>query len=102
MTSEPVPRVRHVDGFIFRHYICRMAPHPSLGAPTNRGCQIKLGNNGPTNSVGVRSGKKLQVVPFRRDQQKPINIFEIESKMIAELRRGYCSHPEPGGTDCLC
>jgi len=43
-----------------------------------------------------RSGKKFKFCHYRRHQQKPINIFEDEQKMLAKFREGYCSHPEAG------
>ncbi|SDD08719.1 SEC-C motif-containing protein [Bradyrhizobium brasilense] len=55
---------------------------------------------GPYELCWCRSGKKYKWCHFRREQQKPINIFEIETGMIAELRDGYCSHPDPSADPC--
>ncbi|WP_245529214.1 helix-turn-helix domain-containing protein [Brucella ovis] len=55
---------------------------------------------GPYDSCWCRSGKKYKWCHFRREQQKPINIFEIEAGMIAEFRDGYCSHPDPAADPC--
>lgn len=78
-----------------------MAQHPSLGAPPIDGDPIKpVETMGPYEQCWCRSGKKYKWCHFRRDQQKPVNIFEIESKMIAELRKGYCSHPDPATDPC--
>ena len=40
-----------------------------------------------------RSGKKYKWCHHRREQQQPVNIFEVENLMHAELRDGYCSFP---------
>ena len=55
---------------------------------------------GPYDLCWCRSGKKYKWCHFRREKQKPINIFEIEAGMIAELRDGYCSHPDPVADPC--
>src|SRR5450432_4346522 len=78
-----------------------MVPHPSLNAPPIKSDPIK-----PVETMGAyelcwcRSGKKYKWCHFCRDQQKPVNFFEIESKMIAELRDGFCSYPDPTGDAC--
>ena len=37
------------------------------------------------------SGKKFKFCHFRRDEQEKVNFFELEARMNAELRKGYCS-----------
>lgn len=54
----------------------------------------------PYDLCWCRSGKKYKWCHSRRDQQKLINIFEIEARMIAEFRDGYCSHPDPAADPC--
>src|SRR5690606_8652380 len=77
------------------------APHPSLNAPKIRPDPIRpLETMGPYEPCWCRSGKKYKWCHFRREQQKPVNIFEIEAGMIAELRDGYCSHPDPSTDPC--
>jgi hypothetical protein len=74
----------------------KMAPHPSLTAPPIKADPIKpvekMGRNEP---CWCRSGLKYKRCHFRREEQKPINVFEVEAKLMAELREGYCSHPGP-------
>ncbi|PWE78696.1 zinc chelation protein SecC [Bradyrhizobium sp. SUTN9-2] len=78
-----------------------MVPHPSLIAP-----KIKLDLIQPVETMGpyelcwCRSGKKYKWCHFRREQQKPVNIYELEAKMIAEFRDGYCSFPDPSADPC--
>ncbi|WP_260685370.1 SEC-C domain-containing protein [Rhizobium laguerreae] len=55
---------------------------------------------GPYEDCWCRSGKKYKWCHFRREQQKPINIFELEAKMLAQMREGYCSHPDPSVDPC--
>lgn len=55
---------------------------------------------GPYELCWCQSGKKYKWCHFRREQQNPVNIFEVEAKMIAELRDGYCSHPDPVSDPC--
>jgi len=55
---------------------------------------------GPYELCWCRSGKKYKWCHFRRDQQEPINVFELEAKMISELRDGYCLHPDPSADPC--
>jgi hypothetical protein len=78
-----------------------MAPHPSLSAPPLEVDPIKpVETMGPYEPCWCRSGKKYKWCHFRRDLQKPVNFFEIESKMITELRDGFCSYPDPTGDSC--
>lgn len=92
---------RHVDAVIPFRYICDMAPHPSLSAPKIKPDLIQpVETMGPYELCWCRSGKKYKWCHFRREQEKPINIFEIEAGMIAELRGGYCSHPDPSTDPC--
>jgi SEC-C motif len=78
-----------------------MAPHPSLSAPSVKVDPIRpVETMGPYEPCWCRSGKKYKWCHFRRDLQKPVNFFEIESKMIAALRDGFCSYPDPAGDSC--
>jgi hypothetical protein len=43
----------------------------------------------------AHSSRRYKLCHFQRVQQAPINVFEVEGKLIAELRDGYCSHPVP-------
>jgi len=47
-----------------------------------------------------RSGLKYKKCHLDREQQTPINIFEVETRLIAQLREGYCSYPNPAGDPC--
>lgn len=78
-----------------------MVPHPSLSAPKIRPDLIRpVETMEPYDLCWCRSGKKYKWCHFRREQQKPINIFEIEAGMLAEFRDGYCSHPDPAADPC--
>jgi hypothetical protein len=78
-----------------------MTPHPSLKAQKIKVDPIRpVETMGPYEQCWCRSGKKYKWCHFRRDQQAPVNIFEIEARMIAELRKGYCSHPDPALDPC--
>lgn len=46
------------------------------------------------------SGKKFKFCHFRRETQTPVNIFELEKRMNAELRQGYCSFPSSEDDPC--
>jgi hypothetical protein len=78
-----------------------MAPHPSLTARPIKADLItpveKMGRNEP---CWCRSGLKYKKCHLDREKQTPINIFEVEAKMMAELRDGYCSHPDPATDPC--
>jgi hypothetical protein len=54
----------------------------------------------PYNLCWCDSGKKYKWCHFRREHQKPINVYEIEAAMQAELNAGYCSHPDPTNDPC--
>jgi len=56
-----------------------------------------MGRNEP---CWCRSGLKYKKCHLDREQQTPINIFEVEARLIAQLREGYCSHPDPAGDPC--
>lgn len=78
-----------------------MAQHSSLNAAKVKLDPIRpVETMAPYESCWCRSGKKYKWCHFRREQQKPVNIFEIEARMIAELRDGYCSHPDPSADPC--
>lgn len=78
-----------------------MAPHPSLTAPKISPDLIQpVATMGLYDLCWCRSGKKYKWCHYRRELQKQINIFEIEAGMIAELRDGYCCHPDPSADPC--
>jgi len=78
-----------------------MTPHLSLAAP-----MLKIDSIRPVETMGVyelcwcRSGKKYKWCHFRRDRQQPINAYATEAKMLAELREGFCSYPDPAADPC--
>ncbi len=47
-----------------------------------------------------RSGLKYKKCHLNRELQTPVNIFEVEAKLVAQLRVGYCSHPDPISDPC--
>jgi len=58
-----------------------MAVHSSLSAP-----KVKLDTLKPKETMGpyelcwCRSGKKYKWCHYRREEQKPVNVFELEAK----------------------
>jgi SEC-C motif len=56
-----------------------------------------MGRNEP---CWCRSGLKYKKCHLDRERQAPINIFEVENRLVAELRRGYCSYPDPASDPC--
>lgn len=46
------------------------------------------------------SGKKYKWCHLRRETKDPINIFEIEARMNAELEKGYCLYPQGTAGPC--
>lgn len=78
-----------------------MEAHPSLSAQFIEPEPIRpVEAMGPYEPCWCMSGKKYKWCHHRREQEKPINIFEVESGMLAELRAGYCSHPDPSDDPC--
>ncbi|RSC31568.1 SEC-C domain-containing protein [Agrobacterium sp. FDAARGOS_525] len=78
-----------------------MAPHRSLNAPKMVPRMIvPVETMEPYDLCWCDSGKKYKWCHFRREQQKPINVYEIEAAMHAELRAGYCAHPDPDSDPC--
>jgi SEC-C motif len=55
---------------------------------------------GPDDPCWCRSGKRYKLCHFRRVLQAPINVFQVESNLVAEFRDGYCSHPDPARDPC--
>lgn len=47
-----------------------------------------------------RSRKKYKRCHQERDAQAPINVFEVEEQLRAELLLAYCSHPEESEHTC--
>ena len=78
-----------------------MSPHPSLSLPFVAPDPMRpVRSMGPYELCWCRSGKKYKWCHFRREQQKPITIFEVEAQMLNELRDGYCSYPNLGTDPC--
>ncbi len=42
----------------------------------------------------VRVTEDVRECHLDREKQKPVNLFELEAAMLANLRDGYCAHPE--------
>nr|WP_294566694.1 hypothetical protein [uncultured Rhodopila sp.] len=77
-----------------------MPNHPSLTAPFVPPEPLKpVASMNAYTPCWCRSNKKFKFCHYPREQQKAINIFEEEQKMLGEFRQGYCSHPE-AGTAC--
>lgn len=78
-----------------------MTPHPSLTAPPAKIDPIKPVEKMARNDFcWCQSGLKYKKCHLDREQQTPINIFEVEAQMISELRDGYCSHPNSANDPC--
>jgi hypothetical protein len=56
-----------------------------------------MGRNEP---CWCRSGLKYKKCHLDRERQAPVNILDVENRLITELRRGYCSHPDPASDPC--
>lgn len=78
-----------------------MSAHPSLTAPLLKADLITplktMGRNEP---CWCKSGLKYKKCHLDRERQVPVNIFEMETRLIAQLREGYCSHPALAGDPC--
>lgn len=78
-----------------------MHPHASLSAE-----RIPLEPLRPVETMSpyvpcwCLSGTKYKWCHHRREQQEPVNIFEVESRMQQELREGYCSFPATEQDPC--
>ena len=75
-----------------------MALHPSLTAPKiprNRDRLDPVEKMGRNELCWCLSGKKYKFCHSGRERQKKINAYQLEQKMLEELRKGYCSHPAP-------
>jgi hypothetical protein len=71
-----------------------MTAHPSLSAERIPVEPLQaVETMAPYAQCWCRSGKKYKWCHHRREQQPQLNIFEIDSRMQAELREGYCSFP---------
>lgn len=78
-----------------------MAGHSSLTAPPLKAAPITpLETMGRNELCWCRSGLKYKKCHLDREKQAPVNIFEVETKLIAQLREGYCSHPDPASDAC--
>lgn len=78
-----------------------MAKHPSLLAPFIAPKPIRpVVSMGRNEQCWCMSGQKYKRCHFRREQQTPPNIFQVEAKMLKELRDGYCSYPDPSADPC--
>lgn len=99
-TAEEIG-IHLVDGFASHGYIRGMRKHPSLNAPPIKVDPIRpMETMGPYELCWCRSGKKYKWCHYRREKQTPINIFELEGRLVAEFRDGYCSHPNPASDPC--
>ncbi|MBB2749793.1 UNVERIFIED_ORG: hypothetical protein GGI57_000459 [Rhizobium aethiopicum] len=78
-----------------------MNRHASLSAPMMDINLItpveKMARNEPC-WCGI--GLKYKKCHLDRENQKPVNLFEVEAKMLATIRKGYCSHPDPVNDPC--
>jgi hypothetical protein len=98
--NAAVARTVPLDFAATKHHIQRMG-HSSLSAPFINTTPINpVPGMGPYDFCWCKSGKKYKWCHFRRERQAPINIFEIEARMLDELRGGYCSHPDPVTDAC--
>lgn len=78
-----------------------MQPHASISAaPAKVEALVPVETMPPYDPCWCRSGKKYKWCHFRREQQPRINIFEVEQKMLVELRDGYCSFPSTAQNPC--
>jgi hypothetical protein len=78
-----------------------MTSHPSLSAPRIEADLItpveKMGRNEP---CWCKSGSKYKNCHLGREQQAPINIFEVGEKLVDQFRQGYCSYPDKASDPC--
>lgn len=75
-----------------------MPNHPSLSAPRfplNRHALNPSEKMGRNEQCWCLSGKKFKFCHLDRENQKGVNAFENEQKMLNEMRQGYCSFPGP-------
>jgi hypothetical protein len=71
-----------------------MPRHPSLHRPFDAPQPLKpYRQMKPWKPCWCRSGKTYEECHLDRDKQKPVNMFELEAAMLANLRDGYCAHP---------
>lgn len=54
----------------------------------------------PYEPCWCRSGRKFKFCHFRRDRQTPLNVFEVEARLMQEMREGYCSYPDRMSDSC--
>ncbi len=79
----------------------RMKLHASLKAPPLQVVPIApVPSMRRNDSCWCRSGLKYKKCHLNRELQEPINIFELEAKLVAQARAGYCSHPDPSNDPC--
>lgn len=77
------------------------AEHPSLSAPALKTDLVTPRRTMARNELcWCRSGLKYKKCHRDRERQAPVNIFEVETRLIAHLRDGYCSHPDPASDPC--
>ena len=78
-----------------------MHPHTSISAARAKvEALVPVEMMPPYDLCWCRSGKKYKWCHYRREAQPPINIFEVEQQMLAELRDGYCSFPSTAQDPC--
>ena len=93
--------IRRNNRLLNPYHASNMTPHPSLSAPpVEVDPIIPVETMGPYQTCWCRSGKKYKWCHHRREQQEPINAFEVEANLIDELRSGYCSHPDSTNNTC--
>lgn len=78
-----------------------MIAHPSLTEPPLKATlTTPLKQMGRNEACWCRSGLKYKKCHLDREKQAEVNVFEVEAKLIAELREGYCSHPDTANDPC--
>ena len=79
-----------------------MAVHPSLTVPKAKLIPLEPRETmGPNELCWCRSGENYKRCHYRREKEKSVNVFELEAKMVAELRDGgYCLYPDPATDAC--
>jgi hypothetical protein len=79
-----------------------MPDHPSLTAPLVKVPPIHpVETMDPYKLCWCGSGTKYKWCHHRRHEQDEVNPFEVEARIVGELRVGYCSHPDPVGDPCV-
>src|ERR1700732_5200059 len=78
-----------------------MTQHPSLNAQFVEPDPIRaVAEMDPYVPCWCRSGKKYKFCHYRRERRPPINVYEVEKKMLLEHKQGYCPYPKSAGDEC--